>query len=205
MEDELTVIKAQYVGSYPSERECPKGNMPEYAFIGRSNVGKSSLINMLTGKRDLARTSKIPGKTRSINLFEIDDTWLIADLPGYGYAKISKAERKRWQQMIESYLMFRANLVTAFVLIDLRHPLQDIDREFINWLGLRQVPFAILYTKADKIKPNRIDAHLRQIRNVLSEDWEELPPQFITSSELRQGREQVLQYISECNANFDPE
>ena len=205
MEDELTVIKAQYVGSYPSERECPKGNMPEYAFIGRSNVGKSSLINMLTGKRDLARTSKIPGKTRSTNLFEIDDTWLIADLPGYGYAKISKAERKRWQQMIESYLMFRANLVTAFVPIVLRHPLQDIDPEFIHWLGFRQVPFAILYTKADKIKPNRIDAHLRQIRNVLSEDWEELPPQFITSSELRQGREQVLQYISECNANFDPE
>ena len=199
MKGDNRILEAVYIGSYPNERLCPKTEQPEYAFIGRSNVGKSSLINMITGKRELARTSKQPGKTQSINIFHIDRSWYLADLPGYGYAKISKTERKRWQKMIESYLMFRPNLASAFVLIDCRHSLQEIDREFINWLGTRNVPFCIVYTKADKIKKRLLQGHLDRIREDLLETWDELPPEFVTSSEKDMGRDELLQYIADWN------
>ena len=193
------IHRALYVGSYPSEKDCPRVELPEYAFIGRSNVGKSSLINMLCGRRDLARTSKTPGKTQTINLYRIDDLWSIADLPGYGYAKVSQTQRKKWLAMIEGYMMFRPNLVTAFILIDLRHPLQAIDREFIDWMGMRRVPFAIIYTKADKVKPREVDKHVRRIEKALLETWETVPPSFVSSANSGQGRDLILQYIAQLN------
>ncbi|MDX1476753.1 MAG: ribosome biogenesis GTP-binding protein YihA/YsxC [Saprospiraceae bacterium] len=203
--DFANIQSAKYIGSFPDYKSCPEGRLPEYAFIGRSNVGKSSLINMLCGRKDLARTSKTPGKTRSINLFVIDGQWQIADLPGYGYARVSKTDRKRWQRMIEEYMLFRNNLVTAFVLIDLRHELQEIDRTFINWLGARQVPFTIIFTKADKIKESHLPRHIRRIEKALLEEWETLPPTLVTSSVRETGRQQLLEYIAELNARLQTE
>ena len=202
MQDELKITSIKFEGSFPSERECPKTELPEYAFIGRSNVGKSSLINMLTGRKELARTSKSPGKTRLINLFGINKSWYLADLPGYGYAKVSKTERKKWQKMIEDYMMLRPNLVTAFVLIDLRHDLQDIDKEFMDWMGARQIPFAIVFTKADKLKPQQVRSHQQKIRNAMLETWEGIPITFVTSSEKGIGRADLLQYIVELNRSM---
>ena len=202
MEDELRIHSIKFEGSFPSERDCPKSNLPEYAFIGRSNVGKSSLINMLAMRKEIARTSKSPGKTRHINLFCIDKSWNLADLPGYGYAKVSKTERKKWQKMIEDYMMLRPNLVTAFVLVDLRHDLQAIDKEFIDWLGARQIPFAIVFTKADKLKPPQVHKHQERIRQALLETWEGIPATFVTSSEKGLGRETLLQYIAELNESI---
>ncbi|MDX1378694.1 MAG: ribosome biogenesis GTP-binding protein YihA/YsxC [Anaerolineales bacterium] len=200
--DYTNIHTAKYIGSFPDYKSCPAGRLPEYAFIGRSNVGKSSLINMLCGRRDLARTSKTPGKTQSINLFVIDGQWQIADLPGYGYAKVSKTDRKRWQRMIEEYMLFRENLVTAFVLVDLRHELQDLDREFINWLGARQVAFSIVFTKADKLKEKQVPRHVERIKQELLQDWEALPPMMVTSSVRETGREALLEYIAELNARL---
>ena len=200
MEDDLIIQSVKYVGSFPSEHKCPSYDAHEYAFIGRSNVGKSSLINMLMGRRDLAHTSKSPGKTKSINLFHVDDLWLLADLPGYGYAKVSKSERKKWQKMIEGYMMMRKNLVTAFVLIDLRHELQSIDKEFIEWMGERHLPFAIVYTKADKLKPREVEGNKARIEEELLKTWESMPPAFVTSAEKRTGRGDLLGYITELNS-----
>ena len=199
MTDDTAIESVKYIGSFPSESKCPGSERPEYAFIGRSNVGKSSLINMLMGRRDLAHVSKSPGKTKSINLFVVEDSWQLADLPGYGYAKVSKTERKRWQKMIEDYMRLRPNMVTAFVLLDLRHPLQAIDKEFIDWMGQSQVPFAIVYTKADKLKPREVSSHQKQIGDALLETWDEIPSAFVTSSTKRQGRGALLQYIAELN------
>lgn len=198
----MTINTAHYIGSFPGYQACPEGRRPEYAFIGRSNVGKSSLINMLCGRKDLARTSKSPGKTRSINLYVIDDSWQIADLPGYGYAKVSKTDRKKWQRMIEEYMMFRTNLITAFVLVDLRHELQAIDRDFINWLGARQVPFSIVYTKADKIKTGQVANHVGRIETELLKSWETLPESFVTSSVQDAGRDALLEYIGALNTKL---
>jgi GTP-binding protein len=200
--DSKSITSAVIVGSFPAEKDCPQSALPEYAFIGRSNVGKSSLINMLLGRRDLARTSKSPGKTQHINLYLIDEAWQIADLPGYGYAKVSQTARKRWQKMIEQYMVMRDQLVTAFVLIDLRHPLQDIDREFINWLGERQVPFVLIYTKADKLKPRERQANKKRIDKSLLEYWSSLPPAFITSATTREGRAELLEYIAQLNRSL---
>ncbi len=199
MKGELNISSIKYEGSFPTEKSCPKSTLPEYAFIGRSNVGKSSLINMLSERKEIARVSKSPGKTRSVNLYCVNKSWNIADLPGYGYAKVSKTDRKKWQQMIEGYMMFRPNLIMAFVLIDLRHELQAIDKEFVDWMGARQVPFAIVYTKADKIKPPQIDRHVERIENELLKSWEAMPPSFITSADERIGREILLQYIVDLN------
>lgn len=193
------ITSAKFMGSFPTEKDCPRNHLPEYAFIGRSNVGKSSLINMLCGRRDLARISKAPGKTQHINLYLINGSWHIADLPGYGYAKVSKSSRSKWQKMIEQYMMMRNQLVTAFVLLDLRHPLQDIDREFINWLGARRVPFVLLYTKADKLKPRELQANRLRIEKALLEEWNSLPSAFITSSTTQQGRQELLEYIAQLN------
>ena len=199
MEDVLKIRDIKFEGSFPTQNSCPKTSLPEYVFIGRSNVGKSSLINMLTQRKDLARTSKSPGKTRHINLYCINKSWYIADLPGYGYAKVSKTERKKWQKMIEDYMLQRPNLVNAFVLIDLRHDLQAIDKEFIDWMGARQVPFAIVFTKADKLKPREQTENQKRIREALLETWEGIPLTFVTSSERNIGREVLLEYIVELN------
>ena len=181
---------------------CPKDTKPEYAFIGRSNVGKSSLINMLTRNRKLAKTSATPGKTLLINHFLINRTWYLVDLPGYGFAKRSKKEIQRLQQMITGYILQREQLVNVFVLIDIRLEAQKIDLEFIDWLGQSSVPFAIVFTKADKLTQNKAAQSVEAYKKVLSETWEELPPYFVTSAESRQGREELLQYIDHINKSL---
>ena len=178
---------------------CPADNKPEYAFIGRSNVGKSSLINMLTNNKRLAKTSSTPGKTLLINHFIINNEWYLVDLPGYGYAKRSKKEIDKLDQMIRGYILQREQLVNVFVLIDVRLEPQKIDLEFIEWLGLSSVPFAIVFTKADKLSVGKVAANVEAYKKKLLETWEELPPIFVTSSEKRQGRDEVLDYIDRIN------
>lgn len=194
------VIKsAQFVISNSDVRKCPQDGKPEYAFIGRSNVGKSSLINMLTGRRKLAMTSATPGKTLLINHFIINDEWYLVDLPGYGYAKRSKSQNEKLQEIISSYILDREQMTLLFVLIDCRHEPQKIDLEFITWLGENGVPFSIIFTKADKLTKTALASNVAAYKKRLLEEWEELPPVFITSSESAMGRDEVLQYISEIN------
>ncbi len=195
----MNIVKANYLGSYPSVDKCPSYHLPEYAFIGRSNVGKSSLINMLCHRKDLAHVSNQPGKTRMINLFEIEESWLLADLPGYGYAQVAKTMRGEWSKMIQEYLLRRENLRCAFVLLDFRLPLQEIDRAFIANLGSNEVPFAMIYTKVDKVNPKDRAKHTALIEKPLLEEWNALPPRFYTSAVSREGREDVLQYIGTIN------
>jgi GTP-binding protein len=199
------IIHANYIGSYPSEEKCPGIQQPEYAFIGRSNVGKSSLINMLCQRQSLALTSRQPGKTQMINYFHINNNWYLVDLPGYGYAKISKAKRQQWKTMIENYLAKRWNLQVAFALIDANIPPQKIDIDFINRLGEMRVPYVLVYTKTDKSKPDEINANIAAFREKLLEYWETLPREFITSSNQSTGREAILDFILEVNARFDEE
>ena len=183
--------------------KCPNEPLPEYAFIGRSNVGKSSLINMLTERKSLAKTSGRPGKTQLINHFKINGNWFLVDLPGYGYAKVSKKSKKTFQKYITDYFSKRKQLVCAFVLVDIRHEPQKIDLEFMQWLGENAVPFAMIFTKADKLKPKdiagQVDAYLKEM---LSSVWEEAPHHFITSSSKGIGREEVLEYIDALNGQF---
>ena len=194
------VIKsAQFVISNSDVRKCPQDGKPEYAFIGRSNVGKSSLINMLTGRRKLAMTSATPGKTLLINHFIINDEWYLVDLPGYGYAKRSKSQNEKLQEIISSYILDREQMTLLFVLIDCRHEPQKIDLEFITRLGENGVPFSIIFTKADKLTKTALASNVAAYKKRLLEEWEELPPVFITSSESAVGRDEVLQYISEIN------
>ncbi|MDP4711795.1 MAG: ribosome biogenesis GTP-binding protein YihA/YsxC [Saprospiraceae bacterium] len=199
------IIHANYIGSYPSEEKCPGIQQPEYAFIGRSNVGKSSLINMLCQRQSLALTSRQPGKTQMINYFHINNNWYLVDLPGYGYAKISKAKRQQWKTMIENYLAKRWNLQVAFALIDANIPPQKIDIDFINRLGEMRVPYVLVYTKTDKSKPDEINANIAAFREKLLEYWETLPREFITSANQSTGREAILDFILEVNARFDEE
>ncbi len=177
--------------------------LPEYAFIGRSNVGKSSLINMITGRKSLAKTSGRPGKTQLINHFLINKNWHLVDLPGYGYARVSKSAKKTFQKFITEYLALREQLVSAFVLVDIRHQPQTIDLEFMQWLGENNVPFSIIFTKADKLKPNAIKRHVEDYQNVLLETWETMPNYFITSSSMSMGKEELLHYIDELNVNME--
>lgn len=194
------VIKsAEFVISNSDVRKCPLDGKPEYAFIGRSNVGKSSLINMLTGRRKLAMTSATPGKTLLINHFVINNEWYLVDLPGYGYAKRSKSQNEKLQEIISSYILDREQMTLLFVLIDCRHEPQKIDLEFITWLGENGVPFSIIFTKADKLTKTALASNVAAYKKRLLEEWEELPPVFITSSESAMGRDEVLQYISEIN------
>lgn len=195
----MIIKDIEFIGSYPSETKCPKGKLPEYAFIGRSNVGKSSLINMICSRKEIARVSKTPGKTQLLNYFLINRNWFLVDLPGYGYAKISKSQRKKWQQMIERYLADRQNLQCAFVLLDSRHSLQKIDLDFINWLGLARVPFTIVYTKTDKLTKTQKKENIVTIQNALLEHWNELPQQFVTSSTQHLGGEEILEFIAGLN------
>ncbi len=179
--------------------KCPKDRLPEYAFIGRSNVGKSSLINMLTNCKNLAKTSGRPGKTQLINHFKIDDRWFLVDLPGYGYARVSKTTKQVFQRFITDYFEQREQLVNAFVLVDIRHEPQKIDVEFMQWLGERAIPFAIIFTKADKLKPQAIERNVAAYKEALLEWWEEFPPYFVTSAQNKTGKEELTQYIEQTN------
>ena len=179
--------------------KCPKDRLPEYAFIGRSNVGKSSLINMLTNCKNLAKTSGRPGKTQLINHFKIDDRWFLVDLPGYGYARVSKTTNQVFQRFISDYFEQREQLVSAFVLVDIRHEPQKIDVEFMQWLGERAIPFAIIFTKADKLKPQAIERNVAAYKEALLEWWEEFPPYFVTSAQNKIGKEDLTQYIEQTN------
>lgn len=198
-----TLVKsAKFVISNSDVRKCPQDGKPEYAFIGRSNVGKSSLINMLTRQRKLAMTSSTPGKTLLINHFLINDEWYLVDLPGYGYAKRSKAQNEQLQRIISGYVLGRDAMTLLFVLIDSRHSPQAIDLEFFRWLGENGVPFSIIFTKADKLTKVVLSNNIAAYKKRLLEEWEELPPVFVTSSESALGREEVLQYISDINSTL---
>ncbi|MBR3976675.1 MAG: YihA family ribosome biogenesis GTP-binding protein [Bacteroidaceae bacterium] len=197
------VIKsAKFVISNSDVHKCPQDGKPEYAFIGRSNVGKSSLINMLTGRKALAMTSATPGKTLLINHFIINDEWYLVDLPGYGYAKRSKSQSAQLQEIISGYILDREQMTLLFVLVDSRHEPQKIDVEFMQWLGENGVPFAIIFTKADKLSRSALAGNVAAYKARLLEDWEELPPIFITSSDNGQGRDELLQYISDVNSSL---
>ena len=195
----MEIFSAEFIISNTDYRKCPAGNHPEYAFIGRSNVGKSSLINMLTNRKGLAMTSAKPGKTLLINHFWINNSWYLVDLPGYGYAKSSKQQREQLKRIIESYILMREQLTNLFVLVDSRHEPQQIDLDFIEWLGVNSVPFSIVFTKIDKQSPTRVNANVESYKEKLLETWEELPPIFLTSSETKQGREELLAYIDRIN------
>ncbi|MCD8302267.1 MAG: ribosome biogenesis GTP-binding protein YihA/YsxC [Prevotellaceae bacterium] len=198
----MEIKKAEFVISSPDVRLCPKTTKAEYAFIGRSNVGKSSLINMLTMRQKLAKTSALPGKTMLINHFLINDEWYLVDLPGYGYARRSKLDQLKLRNMIEGYVLKREQLVNLFLLIDSRHDPQKIDLEFVEWLGENGVPFSLVFTKADKVSKGKVATNVHTFLDELSEQWEELPPYFITSSETRQGRDEVLGYIAKINKSL---
>ena len=198
----MEIKSAEFVISNTKVELCPKGNLPEYAFIGRSNVGKSSLINMLTRKPKLAMTSATPGKTLLINHFLINKQWYLVDLPGYGYAARGKKQVEKIQKIIEDYILQREQLVNLFVLIDIRHDPQKIDLEFIEWLGENGVPFSIIFTKADKLSGGKAKANVNAYMEKLSEQWEELPPHFISSSENKTGRDEILNYIESINSSL---
>jgi GTP-binding protein len=195
----MKIKSAEFVVSNQDVDKCPKNHIPEYAFIGRSNVGKSSLINMLTNKKHLAKTSGRPGKTQLINHFIINSNWYLVDLPGYGYAKVSKSSKKTFQKFITEYFEQRKQLVCAFVLVDIRHEPQPIDLNFMEWLGEHGIPFSIIFTKADKLKPKAIENHVEDYKNVMLETWEEMPQYFITSSSKGIGQDELLNYIETIN------
>ncbi|SFQ54527.1 ribosome biogenesis GTP-binding protein YihA/YsxC [Parafilimonas terrae] len=208
---QMQITKAAYLISSPSVDKCPQPDRPEYAFIGRSNVGKSSLINMLCNNAKLAKTSAAPGKTQLINHYEIESVaanqkartkWFLVDLPGYGYAKRAQKLRKQWTKMIEDYLRKRKNLLNIFVLIDARHKPQKIDLEFIDSLGEWQLPFTIVFTKADKEKPGAVERNVKLFFEKMKENWEFLPPYFVTSAVSKSGKDDVLKFIEDCNLDY---
>ncbi|WP_047550924.1 ribosome biogenesis GTP-binding protein YihA/YsxC [Psychroserpens sp. Hel_I_66] len=198
----MVIKTAEFIVSNSEVDKCPKNEIPEYAFIGRSNVGKSSLINMITNHKNLAKTSGRPGKTQLINHFLINKEWFLVDLPGYGYAKVSKSAKKKFQKFITNYFEKRRQLVSAFVLVDIRHEPQPIDLEFMEYLGVSQIPFTIIFTKADKLKPKAIERHVEDYCNKMLETWEEVPNHFVTSSSKAIGREDVLQFIDDTNTEI---
>lgn len=193
----MTITEAKFAGSCTRVSQKPSRRLPEFAFIGRSNVGKSSLINMLCGNRKLAKTSATPGKTQLINHFIINDSWYLVDLPGYGFAKISQKGREELRRMINDYIGRSEEMVALFVLIDSRHDITRIDREFLADLGENGIPFAIIFTKSDKLGPNALKAQIERDKEILSEDWEEMPPMFASSAETGAGKEEILDYIQQ--------
>lgn len=195
----MEIKSAEFIISNAVVSKCPDTNNPEYAFIGRSNVGKSSLINMLTGRSKLAKTSATPGKTMLINHFLINNEWYLVDLPGYGYAKRSKKDKDKLEVMISSYILKREQMINLFLLIDCRHEPQKIDLEFMEWLGENGVPFSIVFTKADKLGGGKLKQNISHYLKELKKQWEELPPYFITSSEDKTGRQEILNYIEQIN------
>lgn len=196
------IHESMFAGSFPSVRQCPGDNKPEYAFIGRSNVGKSSLINMLCNRKGLAKVSNRPGKTQTLNYYLIEKSWYIVDLPGYGYAKISKKKRFEWEKMIEGYMLKRETLGCAFVLIDLNVPPQEIDIEFMNWMGKMKIPFVIVFTKTDRMGLNKRNQNIATFQKEMHKYWNELPEQFITSAEKKVGQEELLGFIEKLNEEF---
>ena len=210
----MVIKNASYLVSSPSFAKCPKPDRPEYAFIGRSNVGKSSLINMICQRQSLAKTSSTPGKTQMINHFAIEsskkekaprDGWYLVDLPGYGYAKVAQKARKSWSSMIEEYISNRENLMHLFVLIDSRHQPQKIDLEFVNALGMWQIPFTLIFTKSDKEKPGVVKRNVEAFLDTLKESWQFLPQAIVTSATKKQGREEILDLIDQLNGRYEDE
>ena len=199
----MKITSAEFVMSNSDVAKCPKDRLPEYAFIGRSNVGKSSLINMLMQRKSLAKTSGRPGKTQLINHFLINKNWYLVDLPGYGYARVSKSTKKVFQKFITQYFEKRTQLVLAFVLVDCRHEPQPLDLEFMQWMGESGIPFSIIFTKADKLKPNALSRNIDVYREKMLETWEEMPFYFITSASKGIGREEVLNYIDAINKDLN--
>lgn len=196
------IKQADFIGSFTKLGQCPEDGLPEYAFIGRSNVGKSSLVNALTGRKKLALVSHTPGKTKTLNYFKIDASWYLVDLPGYGYAKVSKSDRFAWDKMIRAYLANRGVLSCVFVLIDSRIPPQRIDIEFLNWLGESQVPFVIVFTKIDKLKSNQRSKQIKAFFQELGKTWEAMPDYFITSSVTGEGKEELIEFIAGINTSI---
>ncbi|MEY2963997.1 MAG: hypothetical protein RL754_1258 [Bacteroidota bacterium] len=201
----MKIKSAEFLKSSSKISECPAPIKNEYAFIGRSNVGKSSLINMLMERKDLAKTSGRPGKTQLINHFEVNEKWYLVDLPGYGYAKTSKTKRAEFQTMITNYIKHRENLINTFVLVDSRHDPQKIDLEFMEWCGMEGVPFSIVFTKIDKLGSSALMKQIARYKKKLLLQWEALPPVFMTSAEGKSGREEVLRYIDSLNDSIDPQ
>lgn len=195
----MLIKSANFVKSSSKWQECPEPNIAEYAFIGRSNVGKSSLINAMMNKKDLAKTSQTPGKTQLINHFLVNEEWYLTDLPGYGYAKVSKSQRKDFEKLITNYILNRKNLVNLFILVDIRHTPQKIDLEFMEWCAESGIPFSIIFTKADKLKPNAVTQNVETYQQKLLETWEELPELYITSAERKEGGENILNFIEHTN------
>ena len=204
----MNIKSAKFIVSNQNAKDCPKSDLPEYAFIGRSNVGKSSLINMLTNNKKLAKTSSKPGKTRLINHFLIDSSWHLVDLPGYGYAKASKSEKKNFQKLITDYFINRNQLISAFILVDVRHEAQKIDIEFMRWLTINKIAFSIVFTKIDKLKQGRnpnggIEEKIKKYKSVILENWEYLPEIFLTSSTKHIGKENILYHINKLNSDIN--
>lgn len=195
----MLIKSVNFVKSSSKWQECPEPNIAEYAFIGRSNVGKSSLINAMMNKKDLAKTSQTPGKTQLINHFLVNEEWYLTDLPGYGYAKVSKSQRKDFEKLITNYILNRKNLVNLFILVDIRHTPQKIDLEFMEWCAESGIPFSVIFTKADKLKPNTITQNVETYQQKLLETWEELPELYITSAERKEGGENILNFIEHTN------
>jgi GTP-binding protein len=198
----MEIKQAEFLTSSAKPSQCPKPDKPEYAFIGRSNVGKSSLINMLCNRNSLAKTSSTPGKTQLINHFTINNEWYLVDLPGYGYAKVSKTQRKSFQLLIDGYLRHRSNLMCLFILIDIRHKPQKVDMEFMHQMGQWGIPFVIVFTKSDKLKPTEIEKNMTGYKNALLEEWEEVPPYFISSAVKKDGKDDILSFIEEVNEQW---
>jgi len=199
----MKIKSAEFIISNSLVSKCPKDRLPEYAFIGRSNVGKSSLINMITNKKNLAKTSGRPGKTQLINHFIINKEWFLVDLPGYGYARVSKKSKKTFQKFITDYFAKREQMVCAFVLVDSRHEPQKVDLDFMEWLGTNQVPFNIIFTKADKLKPEALKRNITRYQEILLETWEEFPQYFVTSSSNYSGKDDLLAYIQSINESME--
>ncbi len=199
----MEVNTIDYRGSFPNVVKCPADTRPEFAFIGRSNVGKSSLINMLGARKDLAHTSKKPGKTQMINYFLVNHQWHLVDLPGYGYAKISKTTRKKWEKMIQDYLAKRMNLVCTFVLIDSNVSPQKIDLEFIDWLGEMHIPFVLVFTKVDRLKKDQVNPNVEAFKTAMLNNWEAIPQYFISSANSGQGREDILSFIRDLVKEYE--
>ncbi|WP_297983991.1 ribosome biogenesis GTP-binding protein YihA/YsxC [uncultured Chryseobacterium sp.] len=195
----MVIKTAEFVKSSGRWQDCPEPTLPEYAFIGRSNVGKSSLINAMMNRKDLAKTSQTPGKTQLINNFLVNENWYLTDLPGYGYAKVSKSTRKDFEKLITNYILNRKNLVNLFVLVDSRHTPQKIDLEFMEWCGENGVPFSIVFTKADKLKPNAAVKNVENYKSEMMKTWEGLPEMYVTSAEKKEGGEEILGFIQTTN------
>ncbi len=201
----MLIRSAEFLRSVPKHQDCPPADKPEFAFVGRSNVGKSSLINYITGFAKLAKTSGTPGKTQTINHFLINGNWYLVDLPGYGYARVSQDMRKKWVAMLQNYLEERTNLINTFILVDSRLEPQKIDIEFINWMGLQNLPFSVVFTKTDKLSSGKIAANVNKFKDELLKYWDELPPIFQTSAEKGVGKDEILTFINQNMGHFLPE